>query len=425
MRPKRLQANELIPVSAPIALKLRHSFTPRAKVKNRLGWLLCLMLAASPAWAAKKLTVAQLKDLLSGLQAAQKTDVDMAAALQDVELTEQLTSPAMDSLAKQYSGPNTAQQLIVLEIRSAALAPPASEIPSAPAPDAAAQKAILDKAFDYAGKTYAQLPAVSGTKTVRRFQDNPPMNRGRMFAHDLPAPAFTQIRYVSVDDYAVTIQNGAEANPLLNVKKSWGSNGVVVPLGQQPILNKVLEEAQGSGRIAFVRWESIDGHQNAVFSFAVDKKKSHYAVNYCCFPEDDAPGASAGQGLNMRGGTGAAVGGFTPTTAAVQAQDIYPEFSNWKAVKATVPYHGEFAVDPNSGVVVRLTTVAEFKSGWVRQENQRIDYAQEKVGDKSLVVPVRSIIDTAEQPFGNTETNDPSVRHTLFTAAYKDYKPSN
>jgi hypothetical protein len=377
------------------------------------------MLVASPAWAAKKLTVEQLKNLLSGMQAAQKTDADMAAALENVELTEQLTSPTMDSLAKQYTGSDTAQQLLVLEIRSAVLAPPAADIPTAPAPDAAAQKAILDKAFEYAGKTYAQLPAVSGTKTVRRFQDNPPLTRGA--PNMAPPPSFTPIRYLSVDDYSVTIRDGAEANPLLNVKKPWGDNGVVVPLGQQPILSKVLEEAQGSGRISFVRWESINGHQAAVFSFAVDKKKTHFAVNYCCFPEDRVAG-SADQDLNMRGGSSAGLGGFAPRAEAVQAQDVYPGFAGWKPVKETVPYHGEFAVDPNSGVVVRLTTVAEFKSGWVRQENQRIDYAEEKVGDKSLVLPVRSIVDTVEQPFGDTETKDPSVRHTLFTAAYKDYK---
>lgn len=389
---------------------------------NRLGWLLCMMLVASPGWAAKKLTVEQLKDLLSGLHAAQKNDAAVAAALENVELTEQLTSAAMDNLAKQYSGSDTAQQLFVLEIRSAVLAPPPADIPAAPAPDATAQKVILDKAFDYAGKTFAQLPAVSGTKTIRRFQDDPPFTRGA--THIAPAPGFTPIRYVSVDDYAVSITDGAETNPLLNLKKSWGQNGVVAPLGQQPILSRVLEEAQGAGRIAFVRWESIDGHQDAVFSFAVDKKKSHYAVNYCCFPEEDTAGG-ADKDLNMRGGTGAAVGGFSPQAQAVQAQDVYPGFSRWKPVKSTVPYHGEFAVDPNSGVVVRLTTVAEIKSGFVHQENQAIDYAPVKVGDKSLVLPVQSVIDTAEQPFGDTETKDPSIRHTLFTAAYTDYKSAN
>jgi hypothetical protein len=389
---------------------------------KRFGWLLVLMLVASPGWAAKKINVEQLKAMLASMEAARKTDSEVAAALENVELTEELTSSAMDSLARQYSGSETAQQLIVLEIRSAVLAPPLADIPAAPAPDAAAQKAILDKVFDYAGKTFAQLPPVSGTKTVRRFQDNPPLATG--IRNAALSPSFTPIRYVEVDDYTVTIRDGAETNPLLSVKKSWGANGEVAPLGQQPVLSKVLEEAQQSGRIGFARWESIDGIQAAVFSFAVDKKKSQFAVNYCCFPEQDAAGGGAGADLNMRGGSSAAKGGFSPVATAVQAGDVYPGFSNWKAVKVTVPYHGEFAVDPKSGIVVRLTTVAEFKSGWVRQENQRIDYQVEKVGDKSLVLPGRSSIYTVVQPFGDTESRDPSVRHTLFTAVYKDYKPA-
>jgi hypothetical protein len=390
---------------------------------KRFGWLLVLMLVASPGWAAKKINVQQLKDLLASMQAAKITDGEVAAALENVELTEELTPSAIDSLARQYPGSDTAQQLFVLEIRSAVLAPPPADIPAAPAPDAAAQKAILDKVFDYASKTFAQLPVVSGTKTVRRFQDNPPFATGPRNA--ALSPSFTRIRYGDLDDYTVTNRGGAETNPLLGVKKSWGANGVVAPLGQQPVLSQVLEEAQESGRIGFARWQSIDGIQAAVFSFAVDKKKSHFAVNYCCFPGQDAAGGGAGADLNMRGGSSAVVGGFSPVAAAVQAGDLYPGFSNWKAVKVTVPYHGEFAVDPKSGVALRLTTVAEFKSGWVREENQRIDYQVEKVGDKSLVLPGRSSIYTVEQPFGDIESRDPSVRHTLFIAVYKDYKPAS
>jgi len=46
---------------------------------KRFGWLLVLMLVASPGWAAKKITVQQLKDLLASMLEAKKTDVDFAA----------------------------------------------------------------------------------------------------------------------------------------------------------------------------------------------------------------------------------------------------------------------------------------------------------------------------------------------------------
>src|ERR1035438_7274827 len=104
------------------------------------------------------MTVQQLKDILAADQKSQKSDGDVAAELKDVDLTEELTHSTMDSFKPMIPGQLTTEQLFVLEIRSAVLAPPVSDIPTTPAPDAAKQKAILDKATDYATKTYAQLP---------------------------------------------------------------------------------------------------------------------------------------------------------------------------------------------------------------------------------------------------------------------------
>ncbi|MGD0736829.1 MAG: hypothetical protein ABR976_16985 [Terracidiphilus sp.] len=392
---------------------------------KRFGWLLVLVLVATPGWAAKKITVQQLKDLLTSMQQAKKTDDEVAAALKDVELGEELTTPMMDSFASLVPGQLTTEQLYILEIRSAILPPPAADIPSAPAPDAAAQKAILDKTFDYATKTYSQLPAVTATKVERRFQDNPQINPGSVGSHSIAVVAgpTSPIRYKGANDYSVTFKNGAEENPLVNEKKHWGDNGMVALLGQQPVLPTVLEEAQAGGKISFVRWEMVYGHQAAVFSFAVDKKKTHYAVNYCCFPESTD---AADQDLNMRGGSSTAVGSSGSNQPGGNAQGNYMANSTWKPVKATVPYHGEFFVDPNSGIVVRLITQADFKSSeLVRQEDQRIDYAVETVGDKSLVLPVRSTIETLELPWGDSIQGRQALRHTLFTSTYKNYQPAS
>jgi len=55
---------------------------------KRFGWILVLWMATAPAWAAGKMTVQQLKDLLISLQKANTADADVAAQLKDVELTE-------------------------------------------------------------------------------------------------------------------------------------------------------------------------------------------------------------------------------------------------------------------------------------------------------------------------------------------------
>jgi hypothetical protein len=167
-----------------------------------------------------------------------------------------------------------------------------------------------------------------------------------------------------------------------------------------------MQEAQAAGKINWVRWETVAGHNTAVYSFAVEKKNSHYAVNYCCFPETTQGGEMTLRGQGSPGSAG-----------------NYNVNAVWKNYKATVPYHGEIFVDPNTGVVLRLITQADFKSSeWVRQEDQRIDYGTEMVGGKTLVLPKSSIVDTTEMPYGDNPKGRFVFRHTLFTSEYKDYQ---
>ena len=81
---------------------------------KRFGWILVVLMLASPAWATKKITVQQLKDLLVSLHQDRKTDADMAAELKQVELTEELTRSAMNSLVSYVSGSLSTEQIYVL-----------------------------------------------------------------------------------------------------------------------------------------------------------------------------------------------------------------------------------------------------------------------------------------------------------------------
>jgi hypothetical protein len=378
-------------------------------------------MAASPAWAAKTITVQQLQQMLVALQQDKKSDADVAAALKQVVLTEELTRTAMNSLVQYVPGPYSTEQIYVLEARSAVLAPPASDIPSTPAPDAATQKAILDKAMDYASKSYAQLPELTATKTTLRFQDNVEAVAASSGMHS-GATASGQtdpnlvnaaqfVHYINSAVVPVTLQNGAERNPLANDKTKWGANGYIALLGQSPVLSSVLQDANASERINWVRWELVNGKAAAVFSFSVDKKKTHYAVNYCCFPSTEQAGMISYSGPSQGNMTPTAKGNFQTST------------SYDKYYKATIPYHGEVFVDPDSGIVVRLVLQGEFKSSdVVHQEDQRIDYGPVQVGGKTLVVPIKSIVNTEVVPNGDAGTGKFLLRHTLFTAEYKDFK---
>jgi len=393
---------------------------------KRFGWIFVLLMATSPAWAVKNLTVQQLKDLLVADQQAKKADADVANDLKQVVLTEQLTRAMMNSLVEFVPGPHSTEQIYVLEARSAILAPPAADLPATPAPDAATQKAILDKAVDYATKTYAQLPALTATKTTIRFQDNMEATAASSGMHSGATESASTdpnlvnasqfVHYINSTENTVEIKSGIEENPLAKDKTQWGANKLIALLANGPALGNVIQEAEGTGKINFLRWETVNGKDAAVYAFSVDKKKTHYAVNYCCFPDTDQAGMLSYSAPSAKGGA--------PSSTQPTAKGNLQTVTSWKNYKATVPYHGEIFVDPETGIVVRLVTQADFKNNEVvHQEDQRIDFAPVAVGSKTLVLPVKTVINTEVVPNGDSlATGKYSTRHTLFTAEYKNYQ---
>jgi hypothetical protein len=392
---------------------------------KRLGWIAIVLVAALPAWGAKKITVAELKTTLEDMQKQSKNDADVAAALKQLELSEQLTHVTMNSLVSFVPGPLSTEQVYVLEARSAQLPPPASDLPTAAAPDAAAQKALLDKAADYVSKTYTQLPALTATKTTIRFQDNveaaAPSSGLVGGGKDLSVgPAivspFQFIHYINSTEAQVTSEHGVEKLPSEKDKTPWGSNRMIALQEPDPSLGTVFQEAQAVGDIKWLRWESVNGKQTAVFTFSVPKKKAHMAVNVCCFPDVEQAGkaqftsASGATPGGSPGGPGGAKGNFQTATS-------------WHNYKVSVPYHGELFINPETGIVVRMITQAELKSSEVvHQVDTRVDYGPATVDGKPLVVPMRTVVNTEVVPNGDSGLAGAySTRRTLFTSEYKNY----
>jgi len=385
------------------------------------GWILVLLIAVSPAWSVstRKITVQELKNLLTDAQAAKKSDDEVALQLKQVELSEELTTSTMNSLSGLVPGPLSTEQMYVLEGRSAVLAPPASDIPSATPPDAAAQQAMLAKASDYAAKSYAQLPTLTATKMTARFQDGVEAvhNSGMkqtMTGSDDPVWEQTSLytRLMTTHTDAIESVNGVERLPAKD-KTQWGMNNMVTSVGPALSLNTILQDATGSGTLKWLRWESLNGNQIAVYSFTVDKKKTHYALNYCCFPE------TMTAGVMHFSSSGSAASGGAGTVAKGNLQTA----NDWKNFKTTTGYHGELFVDPASGIIVRTITQADFKpSDFIHYEYIRTDYAPVPAGGKSLFVPVRTFTVAEVVPNGDSFAAHYAVRHNLVTQDFKDYQ---
>jgi len=373
---------------------------------KRIAILLILLSAATSSYAAKKFTIDDLKQTLAALHG--KSDQDIATRLKEIELGEQLTASTKDSLKEYLPGPLATEQLEILEGRSAMLAPPQAELPPTPAPDVATQKAILAKAVDFVTKVYMQSPHLLGTRTTTRYQDgvesihtnsgmnNNMPNSGRSW--ELPDMT---MRLVGSHSDSVESEKGVELVPPVKQKAPWGRNGQISEGGPGPVLSVILQEAAAAGTLNWRRWQTIQGKPVAVFSFAVPKKKSHYEVHYCCFPvtEDTGRMGYEGTGANLQYNT------------------------DWKDFKSIAGYHGEFYVDPDTGVIVRLVTQAELKpTDFVHQEDMRIDYGQVVVEGKPIILPVRSITLNEVVPNGDNYAARYSVRHTLFLVSYLNYE---
>ena len=378
-----------------------------------LGCIILLLLVSLPAWpAGKEITVAELVDMLATMRHEKKSDADVANELRQVQLSEQLTRPVMNSLADTVPGQLSTVQIYVLEARSALLPPPPEDIPANPAPDTAA---VLAKAAVYASSTYAQLPALTAVRTTLRFQDSfeaiadsSGQSSGAVDATmgtGLAAHHENYFYYMNSADTPIALNKGQETLPA--DKTRWGRNRMIEVMDPDPNLARVISEAQASGGIRFVRWESINGKAAAVFSFAVNKKKTHMGVHVCCFPQIEQAGRAAYPGDV-----------FAPPTGNFQTSTV------WNLYKRdNVPYHGEIFINPSSGIVVRLVTQTdEESSDVVHQVDERVDYDPVTVGGKPLVLPVRAITITEVVPNGESGVGAITSRRTLFTAEFKDYQ---
>ena len=317
--------------------------------------------------------------------------------------------------------------MYVLEARSATLAPPPSDLPSTPAPADDQQKSILARAEQYVSKTYEPLPVLSATRTTLRFQDNfeavsasSGLAGGAQevvtSASFSTAAAF--IHYIGSTARDVTLEHGAEKKPAQKDPTPWGANKMIAVQEPDPSLGRVFKEAQASGSLQWLRWEVLYGKPAAVYSFAVPRQKSKLDVSVCCFPNINQTGIAtfytATTAATLGGGAGGGGGGATGN---------FQTHTEWHDFKGTVPYHGRFFIDPDSGIILRMIIEAELKpSDVVHQLDTRVDFGPVKVGQGTIIAPIRSVINSVVVPNGEAQTGGYKTRCTLFTSDYTDYR---
>ena len=321
--------------------------TPRSPHAPVPLLLLGFAIALSPhrAIASENVTLHALQRILAESQG--KHDAQIAKQLSRLELTERLSSAEFKSLDQTTLGPGTRAALVALADASEFLPPaPADVLPQAP-PDLNEQRRIIASTIDYLGKTLPRLPDFSATRATVRYAGGP----SAAIQHDEGS-----WRAVGRSTAIVVYRDGKEVvNP-----SEWGKHsarhdahhdvGALITRGTfGPILSTVIIDAS-HGDTTWDRWERGDSSPIAVFRYRVPQNQSHYSVGF------HAPSSSKGEAEQYTG------------------------------------YHGELAIDPATGTILRITVQADLPFGSPLLESDiMVEYGPVEIGGKSYTCPLRSV----------------------------------
>ena len=312
---------------------------------RRIALLLLLLAVALPGLAAKPISVEELEQLLAA--APSQGDAHVARKLSHLELTERLNAIKLSRWLSALPGPKSQQALLALSDMSAFLDLPPAEIPAAPAADATAQRRMLSLSLDYISKTIRQLPNLFATRSTTSYQET-------LWEHWTPDSDV--IRYEPlhpVGQYSADVlyrNGGEEAHP--DATKHTKRPPGLETSGEFGLLGTVLEDAVQS-KLYWSHWEQGAQGSVAVYRYAVPAEKSHYEVGSSWIR--DAKGNRV----------------------------VFQQFSG---------YRGEIAVDPSTGIILRLVLRADARpADPLIKANILVEYGPMVLDGKTYICPLHSV----------------------------------
>jgi len=312
--------------------------------------LLLLAALALPASAASRVTVEQLQQAVAAAHG--KPDKAVAQSLGDLELTERLSTARLERLKADLPADQARLALLALADASAFLDLPAADIPPTAAPNSATQGQIVSRAADFVMATVSKMPNFFATRTTTRFQD---LKVSQLF--DLTVFVPNQDFHL-VDRLSATVsyRNGREVTEAPGAGKAAGSVTSSTGLTNWgvfgPLLGVVMADIL-KGKVGWGHWEQGPAGPLAVFRYVVKEDRSNYTVRYCCFRSD------------------------------------LGEMREFEAVPA---YHGEIAIDPESGAVLRLVLKTDLQPALpMERVDVLVEYGPVEIGGKTYICPVKSV----------------------------------
>jgi hypothetical protein len=283
-----------------------------------------------------------------------------------MELSERASAANLAQWQTESPGPRTRTALIALVDASRFLPPSASEVLQKPAPDLTAQQAMLSMVVQYVSSTLPELPDFSATRETMHFEDRSPL---QLIAGPVGIQGFGQaigvrpgppsaatlrtlpgepIHFVAQSSVMVTYRNGLEVRDTQNAKaaKTQAAEGFTTSGEFGPVLSVIVGDAVHSD-VHWGHWEQDSAIAEAVFSYSVPQQNSHFTV------------------------------------ALPNAQ---------QTVTFSPPYHGEIAIDPATGSILRLTLISDPQPPYQQVEIEiMVEYAPVEIAARTYICPVKSV----------------------------------
>lgn len=296
--------------------------------------------------AARQVTVEQLESILTA--AAGKSDRKEARQLYNLELTDRLSEARLAHAEGELPGPASRSALRMVADEAEFLDLPAGDLPAIAPSDHAAQVLILGQTVGYLAKTLPELPNFLATETTIRFA-TPPLSELRLMG---PWTNGFPVHPVGSFSATVLYRDGHELQENKTKKRDSTRLGLRTDGEFGPILSTVLVDAIAHGRITWSHWENGASGRMAVFGYTVAKEVSHYSV---ADPESK--------------------------------QEVL------------VAYHGQIAVNPLDGSILRITMMGDFNPASLQlRADLMVDYGPNEIGGKTYICPVKSVALSAAWP---------------------------
>jgi len=303
-----------------------------------------------PAGNFQPVTIEQLEQALAARHS--KRDKEVAQRLGNLQLTERLSMARLERLKAGLPGEKSRLALVALADASAFLDLPAKETLPNAAPDFAIQRQIFSRAAAFALSSISRMPNFFATESITRFQDMK-VSSGANAAISFPDQGFFVMDKRSA---SVTYREGREVMEAAVGKKHRSNEPSTSGLTTWGVFGQLLDVAMRNilhGKVTWDHWEQGPAGPLAVFRYAVPEDKSDYVVQYCCFQSG---------------------------------------WGEMRAFRAIPGYHGEIALDPESGAVLRLVLKTELQQALpMKRSDELVEYGPVEIGGRTYICPLKSI----------------------------------